>query len=53
MSDAYFQPGRSLRIAGPSKPARGLPTGYGLVAGAVASAGLWAALVWAGAQILG
>lgn len=53
MSDASFQRSRSLDIARPSSPARPLPIGYGLVLGAGASIGLWAAAIWAGIRLVG
>jgi len=35
---------RIRTFAAPARPARPLPMGYGLLAGAMASIGLWAAL---------
>lgn len=53
MSDASFQRSRAFPITRARKPARPLPAGYGLLIGAMASLGLWAALVWAVTSLIG
>lgn len=53
MSDASFQRSRAFPIASARAPSRPLPVGYGLAIGALVSIGLWAALIWLAARLLG
>ena len=53
MSDAIFQRNPAVSRIRTSKPARRLPSGYGLAIGATASIGLWGGIFWIVARLLG
>lgn len=46
MSEAFFQRSVSLGRSARADPARPWPRGYGLLVGAMASLGLWGAVIW-------
>jgi hypothetical protein len=53
MSHAVFHRDQAVRQATAPARARRLPRGYGLLAAAIISLGLWAAIFWLGAQLIG
>jgi energy-converting hydrogenase Eha subunit F len=53
MSHAVFHRSEALRPTAASAKPRRLPRGYGLVLAAVVSLGLWAAIFWLAAQLIG
>jgi len=53
MSHAVFHRDQALRPAVAQAKPRRLPRGYGLLAAAAVSLGLWAAIFWMAAQLIG
>ena len=53
MSHAVFHRSEALRPATARAQPRRLPRGYGLTAGAIVSLGLWAAIFWLAAYLIG